>query len=140
MLKENNTGDSMKPEISVVLTSYNHKDYLSQSLEAIINQTFKNYEFIIWDDNSTDGSQSVLSEFKVKHPEIKLFLNDKNSGRYTISTNNGASKAQGDYIIFEQCDDFADPTQLEMLYAQAKNHPEAGLVFQQAEWWMRMDQ
>lgn len=129
MLKENNTGDSMKPEISVVLTSYNHKDYLSQSLEAIINQTFKNYEFIIWDDNSTDGSQSVLSEFKVKHPEIKLFLNDKNSGRYTISTNNGASKAQGDYIIFEQCDDFADPTQLEMLYAQAKNHPEAGLVF-----------
>lgn len=129
MLKDNNTGDSLKPKISVVLTSYNHKDYLSQSLEAIINQTFKNYEFIIWDDNSTDGSQAVLKAFKEKHPEIKLYLNDTNSGRYTISTNNGASKAKGDYIIFEQCDDFADPTQLETLFNHAKEHPDAGMVF-----------
>lgn len=117
------------PAISVVLTSYNHKDFLPKSLDSIKKQSFKDFEFIIWDDNSSDGSKEILSEFKEINPEIDLTLNNINSGRYTISTNRGASKAKGEYIIFEQCDDYADSDQLETLYKAAVEHPEAAMIF-----------
>lgn len=121
--------ETKQPAVSVVLTSYNHKDFLPKSVDSILQQSFNNYEFIIWDDNSSDGSKEILSSYKEKNPQIKLYLNDVNSGRYTISTNRGASKAKGEYIIFEQCDDYADPDQIETLYKAAMQHPDAGMVF-----------
>lgn len=117
------------PAVSVVLTSYNHKDFLPKSLDAILQQSFRDYEFIVWDDNSSDGSKEVLAAYKERYPQIDMYLNEVNSGRYTISTNRGASKAKGEYIIFEQCDDYADPVQIELLYNAARQHPEAGMVF-----------
>ncbi len=117
-----------KPAISVVFTSYNHKEYLSQALDALLNQTFTNFELIIIDDCSSDGSRDILKEYAAKDSRIKLYLNDKNSGSYVISTNYGASLAVAPYIIFEQCDDWAEANQLELLYeAIQKNN--VGVAF-----------
>lgn len=104
------------PAISVVFTSYNHREYLRQALDALINQTFRDFELIIVDDCSTDGSQEILKEYAKKDSRIRLFLNERNGGSYVISTNYGASLANAPYIIFAQCDDWAEPTQLERLY------------------------
>ena len=105
-----------RPEISIVFTSYNHKEYLKQSLDALLNQTFTNYELIIVDDCSTDGSQEILKYYARIDKRIRLYLNDKNSGSYVTSTNYGASLSVAPYIIFAQCDDWAELTQLETLY------------------------
>jgi glycosyltransferase involved in cell wall biosynthesis len=117
------------PAISVVFTSYNHREYLCQALDAIINQTFKDFELIIVDDCSTDGSQDLLKIYAQKDKRIKLFLNEKNSGSYVLSTNYGASLAKGKYILFAQCDDYSELTQLETLYNIAVSHPKISLIF-----------
>jgi glycosyltransferase involved in cell wall biosynthesis len=46
------------------MTSYNHKEYIGLAIESILNQTFSNFEFIIVDDNSTDGSQEVIKKYE----------------------------------------------------------------------------
>lgn len=105
-----------KPKISIVFTSYNHKEYLHQALDSLLAQTFKEFELIIIDDCSTDGSKEILKEYSSKDSRVKLILNEKNSGSYVLSTNQGASYASADLIIFAQCDDWAEKNQLEKLY------------------------
>ena len=56
--------DNKNPLVSVVFTSYNHKEYLKKALDSLINQSYKNIEIIIIDDKSTDGSQEVLKNYK----------------------------------------------------------------------------
>lgn len=110
------------PEISIVFTSYNHKEYLGQALDSLLAQTFTNYELIVVDDCSTDGSQEVLREYAKKDDRIKLTLNSHNSGSYVHSTNQGASLAIAPYVIFAQCDDWAEPHQLEKLLRSMKTN------------------
>ena len=117
------------PEVSIVFTSYNHKTYLRQALDALTNQTFQDFELIIVDDCSTDGSQIILTEYAEKDPRIKLYLNVKNSGSYVNSTNYAASLATAPFVIFAQCDDFAERNQIEILYNVAKQNPNCGVIF-----------
>jgi glycosyltransferase involved in cell wall biosynthesis len=118
----------MAPKISIVFTSYNHKEFLEEALNSLINQTFKDFELIIIDDCSTDGSQEVLKRYDVDL-RVKLHLLEKNSGSYVHSSNLGAIKATADYIIFAQCDDYAEKTQLEKLYKVMQQNPITGVAF-----------
>ena len=102
----------MTPKISIVFTSFNHREFLKEALDALINQTFKDFELIIIDDNSSDGSQEILKKYTYDK-RVKLHLLEKNTGSYVYSSNIGASKAKSEYIIFAQCDDVAEKTQLE---------------------------
>lgn len=117
------------PKISVVFTSYNHKEYLRQALDNLLSQSFKDFELIIVDDFSTDGSQEILKEYSTIDSRIELHLNDRNHGNYTYTTNQGASYAKGYYIVFSQCDDFARYDQLEKLYSAAIANHDVGLIF-----------
>ena len=116
------------PLISVVFTSYNHKEYLCQALDSLLAQTFTDFELIIIDDCSTDGSQEILSEYAKRDSRIRLTLNSKNSGSYVYSTNQGAALATAPYLVFAQCDDWAENDQLEKLYF-AIEHTNSGVVF-----------
>lgn len=117
------------PEISVIFTSFNHKEFLRQALDSLMCQTFTDFELIIIDDCSTDGSQEILKQYAAQDKRIELFLNEKNSGSYVHSTNLGASKAVGEYVLFAQCDDYAEPTQLEKLHKAMKDNPTVGVVY-----------
>lgn len=119
----------MMPQISVIFTSYNHCEFLRQALDSLLIQTFTDFELIIVDDCSTDGSQEILREYAEKDKRIKLYLLEKNTGSYVHSTNFGATMASAPYIIFEQCDDYAEPTQLEKLYCAAQQYPEVGVIY-----------
>lgn len=119
----------MKEElISVVLTSYNHREYLDTAISHILDQTYENIELIIIDDCSTDGSQEVIKKY-LDDPRVKVFLLEENLGSYVKSTNLGASYALGKYINFAQCDDFSDRKQLEKLYLAMKQHSHCGVVY-----------
>ena len=116
------------PLISVVFTSYNHIEFLKQALDSLINQTYKDIEIIIVDDCSTDNSQNILKEYE-NLPNVIVKLNVINSGSYVKASNYGARFANGDYILFAQCDDYADPTQIEKLVKVALKYPDIGVIF-----------
>ena len=64
-MRVNVNEDGYCPLVSVIVPNYNHKIFLADRINSILNQTYKNFEIILLDDNSTDGSQEVLKEFHV---------------------------------------------------------------------------
>lgn len=116
------------PLVSIVFTSYNHKAFLKQALDSLVNQTYINLEIIIVDDCSSDGSQEILLQYE-QYKNVILKLQTKNSGSYVNASNFGASFANGEYILFAQCDDFAELNQIETLLNIALNNPSVGVVF-----------
>jgi Glycosyltransferases involved in cell wall biogenesis len=87
---------------SIITVCYNTEQYVKQTIESILSQNFQNFELIILDDNSTDGSWKVISEFK--DPRINAIKNNVNIGEYS-NRNKGVELARGKYIIFIDGDD-----------------------------------
>ncbi|SDM88600.1 Glycosyltransferase involved in cell wall bisynthesis [Daejeonella rubra] len=123
MIKKDQT-----PLVSIIFTSYNHAEFLQQALESILNQSYRNFELIVVDDCSTDGSREILLKYK-NHENIKLHLLEKNTGSYVKSSNYGAQKALGEFLMFAQCDDFADPRQVELLLKALKENETVGVAY-----------
>lgn len=101
-------------EISVIIPVYNTGKYLSECLDSVVNQTFKDIEIICINDGSTDNSAEILKEYAKKDKRIKV-INQKNSGVVT-ARNNGISKAKGEYIYPLDSDDVIVPDCLEKLH------------------------
>ena len=116
------------PLVSIVFTSYNHVEYLRQAILSIINQTYANIEIIIVDDCSNDGSQLILKEYE-SNERIKLIFRDVNSGSYVLASNYGLKYANGEYVVFAQCDDFSESEQIEQLVEGALNNESCGVIF-----------
>ncbi|RFY45228.1 glycosyltransferase family 2 protein, partial [Salmonella enterica subsp. enterica serovar Enteritidis] len=66
------------PKITVLMSVYNDEKYLQESIDSILNQTFKEFEFLVINDGSTDNSLSILKENAKKDPRIKLIINEQN--------------------------------------------------------------
>jgi len=101
-----------QPVISVVMSVYNVEVFLSEGIESILNQTFRQFEFIIIDDGSTDGSRLILEKYARQDPRISLIFNERNIG-LGLSLNRGLERAQGEYIARMDGDDVALPVRLE---------------------------
>lgn len=101
--------DKVKPKISIIMNCHNGEKYLHFSLQSIINQTYKNWELIFWDNNSKDRSKKIISNFKDKR--IKYFYTKK---FYTLykSRNLALSKAKGDFFCFIDVDDLWNKNKL----------------------------
>ncbi len=93
----------MKPRISVILTSFNHGNYIKQAIDSVLEQSFKDIELIIWDDASTDHSWEVIQSFH--DPRIKAFRNQTNSGPVYGVNKAIAEIAQGEFIAIHHSDD-----------------------------------
>jgi len=105
------------PKISVIVPVYNVEQYLSQCLDSIINQTFRDVEIICINDGSTDNSGKVLEEYAQKDDRVKI-LNQENQGA-SIARNSGLDFAKGEWICFVDSDDITHPQMLEITYNQA---------------------
>ncbi|MGC6429620.1 MAG: glycosyltransferase family 2 protein [Jejuia sp.] len=104
-------------KVSIILPSYNHKRFLEQRLDSIVSQSFKDWEIIIIDDCSTDGSIELLDEFVKKH-SIKVSyysINKINSKSGYTSWKRGIKKARSKYIWIAETDDYCAPDFLEEL-------------------------
>ena len=91
-------------KISVIVTVYNHQQYLARCLESIVAQSYHNLEIILVDDGSTDGSLAICEKYRQKDSRIKL-LHQANQG-VAIASNRGLDVATGDYLCFVDDDDF----------------------------------
>lgn len=119
---------SKNPLVSIIFTSYNHAEFLQKALDSLINQSYQNFELIIIDDFSTDGSREILLSYK-DNEKIRLHFLDNNTGSYVKASNYGASFARGEYLLFAQCDDFAEPQQIETLLNGILKNNSVGVIF-----------
>ncbi len=101
-----------KPLISVLMSVFNGKPYLSEAVESILHQTFADFEFIIIDDGSSDGTTEILEEYAEKDSRIRLIRNDGNIG-LTRSLNKGIQVASGKFIARQDADDVSLPERFE---------------------------
>ena len=97
------------PLVSVVIPAYNAERYIADTLQSILDQTYRNIEIIVIDDGSTDNTASILKGYADK---IKIALR-KNSGNCSIPRNDGIELANGKYISFFDADDLMLPDRIE---------------------------
>ena len=102
----------MEPLISVYIPTYNRLDLLKRAVQSVQNQTYKNFEIIIVDDNSSDGTQDFLVGLTKVDSRIRYFFKDKNSGA-CVSRNIAINLAQGELITGLDDDDYFLPHRLE---------------------------
>lgn len=107
-------------KVSVLVPIYNVAKYLPECLESLKQQTFKEIEFILLNDGSTDDSPKIIQNF-AKGDSRFVVINKDNSG-YGDSMNQGLAKAKGEYIGILESDDFAEPDMFEKLYKLAKKY------------------
>ena len=100
--------------ISVIIPVYNVFEWLDQCIESVINQTFTNFEVILVNDGSTDGSNLKCQEWSQKDSRIRTISKD-NEGP-SIARNCGIQNAVGEYLVFIDADDWVETTYLEKLY------------------------
>ncbi len=117
----------MTPKISVITTVYNCENYLKQSIESILNQTFKDFEYIIVNDGSTDGTSALIREFASKDNRIIHIDNKTNLGRVN-SLNTALEKTRGEYIALQDADDISIPDRFEKQFSFLSNNPDYVLV------------
>jgi glycosyltransferase involved in cell wall biosynthesis len=98
------------PAVSVVMSVHNGQKYLRDAVESILNQTFRNFEFIVIDDGSTDNSKEILEEYAAKDRRIRL-ISRENRG-ITKSLNEGSALARGEFIAHMDADDVSLPERL----------------------------
>ena len=96
----------MSPEISVIVPVYNVEKYLSECIDSILAQTFRNFELILIDDGSKDKSGEICDGYALKESRIKV-IHKENGGACT-ARNIGLANASGKYVSFVDSDDFMD--------------------------------
>ncbi len=112
------------PKISIVIVSYNHKDYLGPCLDSLLSQTYSNYEIIVVDNNSSDGSADYV---QTTYPLIKVIKSKQNLG-FAGGNNLGVQQASGEYLAFINPDTTVDPQWLEALLKPFKHMPQIGMT------------
>jgi glycosyltransferase involved in cell wall biosynthesis len=113
------------PTVSVLMPVYNGMPYLPQAVSSIINQTFSDFEFIIVNDGSADGTTSYLNN--LNDTRIVLIHTEKNQG-LTAALQLGMERAQGKYIARLDADDIALPHRLNFQVAYMERNPEIVLL------------
>ncbi|HXK49687.1 MAG TPA: glycosyltransferase family 2 protein, partial [Clostridiales bacterium] len=115
------------PAISVIMSVYNSEQYLQESIDSILDQTFNDFEFIITDDCSTDGSFEIIKSYAMLDKRIKYFRNSENIG-LTKSLNLMLDIAKGKYIARMDSDDISMPDRFSKQFDFMENNPEIGVL------------
>lgn len=105
MCKKNNL-------VSVIMPTYNSAKFISESINSVLSQTYKEWELIIFDDCSNDNTKHIVEKYKETDSRILYYRNEKNSGA-ALTRNNALKIAKGRWIAFLDSDDIWDPLKLE---------------------------
>ena len=114
--------------ISIVTAVYNGEKYLAETIESVLCQTFDDFEFIVIDDASTDGTADILRRYAERDGRIKIYGNERNM-KLANSLNRGISLAFGKYIARLDADDVCMPDRLEKQYEFMEKNPDVGVSF-----------
>ena len=100
------------PKISVIIPTYNHKDFIGPAIESVLGQTYVDYEILVADDFSTDGTRSIVESYQRLYPKkVRALVGDKRIG-IAGNVNRALAVAKGEYIAWLGGDDLMMPTKL----------------------------
>ncbi len=118
--------------ISIVTASYNYENFIAETIQSVLNQTYQNWELIIVDDCSTDNSVEIIQSFCKQDKRIKLVQNNENVGlQKTIL--HALNHTNGQWIAFLESDDLWCENCLERRISTIKKYPQMGLIFNNVE-------
>lgn len=116
----------MLPKISVIMPCFNAVDFVSESIESILNQTFTDFELILIDDGSTDASLNIIKQYARTDSRI-LVIEQENTGQ-SEARNRGILASRGEWIAILDSDDLALPTRLEQQLAYLDKNPDFVMI------------
>ncbi len=122
-----NPGNSI-PLVSIILPTYHRRDTLRRAIASVLAQTFRDFELIVMDDGSTDGSDALIESFRAHDSRIIHVRHERNCGLPGLRVNEGIELARGKYLAFQFDDDYWRPNALGDLYAEAARHSEPTVV------------
>ena len=102
-----------KDLVSIITACYNSENYISETINSVLNQTYQNWELLIVDDCSTDNTKSLIKKFQKTEKRIKLFQLNENCGA-AVARNKAIKEAKGTFIAFLDSDDMWLPKKLEL--------------------------
>ncbi len=111
------------PLLTVIMPVYNAEKYVYEAIDSILKQTFADFEFLIFDDCSTDSSREIILSFK--DPRIRFFISPVNTG-YVKHLNDGLMEAKGQYIARMDADDIAAPDRFIAQLYYLNQHKQVG--------------
>ncbi|MEF2968918.1 glycosyltransferase [Paenibacillus sp. M1] len=112
------------PKASVIMPVYNNAPYVLEAIHSMLTQTYRDFELIVIDDGSADGSADLISQ--IGDPRVKKVFHSQNKG-VVASLNEGLSLATGEYIVRMDGDDISTPNRLEVQISFMDAYPEIGL-------------
>jgi glycosyltransferase involved in cell wall biosynthesis len=118
------------PKVSVVITCYNYGLYVSEAIESVLDQTFKDFEVIVIDDGSTDDTLLVMEQYR-SYQEIR-YIRQENQGQ-PKAKNRGIAESKGEFVAFLDADDIWLPEKLE-LQLQLFINPSVGVGYTRRYW------
>lgn len=116
------------PAVSIIMPAYNCEKYICEAVESVLTQTFVDWELIIIDDCSLDGTYHCMRELEKKDKRIRILKNKKNCGS-AATRNYGVKQAKGKWIAFLDSDDLWRNDKLEKQFSILKKYPEAKFLF-----------
>jgi glycosyltransferase involved in cell wall biosynthesis len=114
------------PRISILVNLYNGADYLREALDSVLAQTFEDWELILWDDQSTDGTASIAAGYVCERVRYYLAPQRTSLGEARKAV---MRQARGEWLAFLDQDDVWLPHKLERQVELADRHPDAGLIY-----------
>ena len=115
-----------QPKVSILTTCYNRALFLGEAITSVLSQTFEDFEYIIVDDCSTDGSIEIANRFANRDQRIKVYKNETNLGDYP-NRNRAASYATGEYLKYIDSDDILFPHTIDVMVRCMDSFPDAGI-------------
>ena len=116
-------------KVSVIVPNYNHAPFLQQRIESILNQTFQDFELILLDDCSADGSREILEVYRNNPHVTHIVYNEVNGGSAFRQWERGIALVNGEWIWIAESDDWAEIDFLETMLQEADLHADCGLIF-----------
>jgi glycosyltransferase involved in cell wall biosynthesis len=110
------------PLFSIIVPTYNQAQYLSGALDSLLKQTFEDWEAVVVNDGSTDGSAEVMNQYAKKDPRIRII--HKTNGGVASALNEGIKNTRGRWICWLSSDDLFEPDKLEIHVQAFKEHPD----------------
>jgi glycosyl transferase family 2 len=123
-----------RPAVSVLLTSYNRASFIAASIESVLQQTFTDFELLIVDDCSTDGTLDIVRAYERRDSRIRLVCNDHNLGQFP-NRNHAAALARADLMKFHDSDDLMYPHCLQVMVSMLSSEPRAGFGLSKGSVW-----
>lgn len=116
----------MEPLVSVVIPTYFSEKYIEKCIDSILNQTYQNFEIVICDDASEDGTREILKKYE-SDPRITVLYNEKNLHQ-GATRNRCFEKCSGEYIMLQDADDVSEPNRMERLLKAFEEYPEEDFI------------